>query len=109
MAGGTRAARARSSSARGRRKGEEGEGAGSSDEDDEGGSAAWAGTRVAHGVSGRRSWLTWTRLGLCVWMIPPLVVMIISISQLILIKVIITWVVTGQDRPTGVWHLRGRG
>ena len=31
---------------------------------------------------------------LCVWMLPQLVLMIISISQLILIKVIITWVVT---------------
>ena len=54
---------------------------------------AWRG-RVALGVRELRSWRTWTRLGLCVWMIPPLVVTIISISQLILIKVIITWVVT---------------
>ncbi|KAG2596064.1 hypothetical protein PVAP13_5KG129487 [Panicum virgatum] len=55
----------------GRRKEKEEEdagerGAGSSDEDGEGGSAAWAGTRVAHGVSRRRSWPTWARLGLCV-------------------------------------------
>ena len=56
----------------GRRKEKEEEDAGereelaASDEDGEGGSAAWAGTRVAHGVSGRRSWPTWARLGLCV-------------------------------------------
>ena len=35
-----------------------------------------------------------TAWSLCVWMLPQLVLMIISISQLILIKVIITWVVT---------------
>ena len=41
-----------------------------------------------------------TAWSLCVWMLLQLVVMIISISQLILIKVIITWLVTeGTSSP----------
>jgi len=47
-----------------------------------------------------------TAWSLCVWMLPQLVLMIISISQLILIKIIITWVVTftvGSTAPADMF------